>query len=41
MYVCIVLNYQGGDLGCTVSPARTSGLSSSQGNLGVMGKGIL
>ena len=36
-----VLNYQGGDLGCSVSSARTSGLSSNQGDLGESGKGIL
>ena len=27
----IVLSYQGGDLGCSVFSARTSGLSSDQG----------
>ena len=33
-------NYQGGDLGCSMSSARTSRLSSNQGDLGESGKGI-
>ena len=35
-----VLNYQGGDLGCSVSSARASGLSNDQGDLGESGKDI-
>ena len=39
-----VVNHRGGDrgdLGCSVSSARISGLSSNQGDLGESGKGIL
>ena len=36
-----MLNFQGGDLGCIVSSARTSGLSSNQGDLGESGKGMV
>ena len=35
-----VSNSQGSNLGCLVTPARTSGLSSIQGDLGESGKGI-
>ena len=35
-----VLNYQGGDLGCSVSSTRTSELSSIQGDLAESGNGI-
>ena len=36
-----VSNSQGGNLGCSVTPARTSGLSSTQGiGYGESGKGI-
>ena len=36
-----VLNYLGGDQGCSVTSARASGLSSNQDDVGESGKGIL
>ena len=41
MLTLFVSNSQGRNLGCSVTSARTSGLSSIQGDLGESGKGIL